>query len=100
MTDTEDPLVRSARREALIVLGVWLGVLCYTLGVAARWGYGRPLDDLTFVCGFPDWVFWGIVVPWVGCFVFSTWFALCYMSDVPLDADGSSAAGNEEPANG
>jgi Protein of unknown function (DUF997) len=84
---TESPLLRGARREALVVLAWWLTTLVFTVGYCYRYGYGRTLDDLTFVCGFPDWVFWGIVVPWVACFLFSTAFALFFMQDTPLGDD-------------
>ena len=33
---------------------------------------------------FPDWVFWGIVVPWVICVLVSVVFAFRIMGDEPL----------------
>ena len=52
-------------------------------------GYGREIGDLTFVhlgagIAFPDWVFWGIIVPWLACFVFGGIFAFGWMQDADL----------------
>jgi hypothetical protein len=33
---------------------------------------------------FPDWVFWGIVVPWGACFVVSWWFSYVFVKDADL----------------
>jgi hypothetical protein len=78
-------LVRS-RHEALLILAVyvlamtWTGVVCYF------WGYNRPPESLTYPLGLgiPDWVFWGIAVPWLACNLFTAWFTLCYMKDEQL----------------
>lgn len=91
-SSVEDPVVRSARREALMVLAIWLAAFAYTAGYCLRFGYGREVGDLTFVLGFPDWVFWGIVVPWVVCLAISWWFAYCFMTDEDL---GEEAADEE-----
>jgi hypothetical protein len=77
----EDPLLTSARREALIVAGVWFVAMTYTVGYCAIFGYGNGERELRLVFGFPDWVFWGIVTPWVCCVLFGIWFATFYMSD-------------------
>jgi len=93
----EDPVLRSSRREALVVLCVWLGALAWTVGYCWRHGYGRPAEGLTFVLGFPDWVFWGIVVPWAACILFSFWFAFRFMTDEDLGEDPELSAGEHEP---
>ncbi|HXT57442.1 MAG TPA: DUF997 family protein [Pirellulales bacterium] len=91
----EDPLLRNARREALVVLGVWLAAFVYTVGYCYAFGYGRDPDTLSFVLGFPDWVFWGVVTPWSACTAISIWFALAFMSDDDLgpEPDGDEAGG-------
>ena len=63
----EDPVLTSARREALLVFAIWLAACIYSVGVCYRFGYYRDAATLTYVLGFPDWVFWGIVVPWSVC---------------------------------
>jgi hypothetical protein len=63
----EDPVLTSARREAWLVFAIWLIACVYSLGVCYRYGYGRDAATLTYVLGFPDWIFWGVVVPWTAC---------------------------------
>jgi hypothetical protein len=63
----EDPVLRSARREALLVLAIWLVACISSIGICYWLGYGRDVATLTFVFGFPDWIFWGILVPWTVC---------------------------------
>jgi uncharacterized membrane protein YhdT len=65
----EDPVLVSARREALLVFAIWLAACAYSVGVCYQFGYSRDAATLTYVLGFPDWVFWGVVVPWTVCTV-------------------------------
>ena len=88
----DHPLVQHGRREALFVLLVWFATMVYTVSYCWRHGNGRTLENLTFVLGFPDWIFWGVVLPWFVCLAISTWFAFWGLSDDPL---GDEAA--EEP---
>jgi hypothetical protein len=57
----------SSRREASLSFGIWLLACVYSISVCYRWGYGRDAATLTYVLGFPDWVFWGVVAPWSIC---------------------------------
>jgi hypothetical protein len=70
---SEDPVLTSARREALLVLAIWLVACVWSIGVCYWLGYDRDVATLTFVLGFPDWVFWGLIVPWTVC------TALCFV---------------------
>jgi len=81
----EDPLLKSARREMLAAATVWAIALIYTVGVCTTFGYSRKPESLTYVLGFPDWVFWGIVVPWGTCTLISGWFAFGFMTSEPLE---------------
>jgi hypothetical protein len=63
----EDPVLRSARREAVVVFAIWMAACVYSIGVCYRLGYGRDVATLTYVFGFPDWIFWGVIVPWTVC---------------------------------
>lgn len=89
----EDPVVTSSRREAIWTLALWCVTLTYSVGYCYLNGYieNRPLDKslagMTFYFGWPDWVFWGIVVPWLACVVVSTWFAFFFMRDGKLADD-------------
>lgn len=80
----ELPLLRSARREALAAFGIWLVATVYSVGYCYLYGYNRSPESLTFVLGFPDWVFWGIIVPWGVCTIGATIFAFWFMTDEEL----------------
>lgn len=80
----EDPLLTSARREMIITVGIWAIAMIYTVGVSVVWGYGRKAETLTYVLGFPDWIFWGVVTPWSVATVVSAVFAMGFMEDGPL----------------
>jgi hypothetical protein len=80
----EDAIVRAARREACLALATWLVAMLYSVTYCYLHGYGRSVESLTFVLWFPDWVFWGIVVPWGIAIVFSTVFAWRIMGDESL----------------
>ena len=83
----EDPVLISARREAVVAFAIWFLALVYTVGYCTRFGYGRTIEDIHFVLGFPDWVFWGIVTPWAVCIVTSIIFGGFIMRDEDLGAD-------------
>ena len=85
-TSNELPLLKSARREAIAAFGIWLTATLYSIGYCYLFGYGRAPESLTFVLGFPDWVFWGIVLPWGICTIVSTAFAFWFMKDEDLPA--------------
>ena len=89
MPDIQElPLLKSARREALTALGIWLAATIYSLGYCFQNGYGRAPESLTYVLGFPDWVFWGIVVPWGVCTIVASIFAFWFMKDEDLPESG------------
>jgi len=94
----EDPVVKSGRREAIFTLIVWLAAATYTVGYCTCYGYGRAPQDVRFVLWFPDWVFWGIVVPWLTCAIISAWFALCVMQDAPLVSDADAPPEDNTPS--
>lgn len=99
----EDPLVTTARREAWFAWGGWLVALVYTIGVCGWYGYAagnqtRPVESVQYVLGFPDWVFWGLVLPWGVFTLFSAWFGLYYMRDNDLDSRHVAATAAEPPA--
>ena len=75
MSRHQDPVVNSSFREALVVISIWLMAMGWCITVCYRMGYNRPVEDLKLVYGFPDWVFWGIVVPWCVCTVISCLFS-------------------------
>ena len=77
----EDPVLTTARREALLTFVIWISACAYSIGVCYRYGYGRDLTTLTYVLGFPDWIFYGVVMPWTVCTL------LCFVMSQFIIAD-------------
>ena len=92
-----DPLVHSSFREALLVSGIWLAAMIWSLSVCYSMGYKQTAADLRLVLGFPDWIFWGIVIPWITCTIVSCVFGAIYVRDGDLGADPEE---NDEPGLG
>ncbi|HEX3725961.1 MAG TPA: hypothetical protein VHV08_06945 [Pirellulales bacterium] len=95
---SEDPVVKAARREAAIALATWLAAMLYSVTYCYLNGYGRSVASLSFILWFPDWVFWGIVVPWGICIAFSTVFALRIMGDESLGEDVDDEHSRDVPS--
>ena len=84
----EDPVVRSTRREVVAVLSITAIALTYTVYTCYRLGFDSK-SELKFVklfagVAFPEWVFWGIVLPWLASFVVGAIFAFYVMEDADL----------------
>jgi hypothetical protein len=91
-TRNNDPVLLSSFREMLVVLAVWLVAGVWSIGYCYLHGYvGGPslpaTREIRFVLGFPDWIFWGVVVPWVVCAVLSLLISLFVMRDEDLGVD-------------
>jgi hypothetical protein len=87
-----DPVLRNARREALIIFAAWVAATAYCCGYSYLFGYireGRPLgpEDVRPILGVPSWFVWGVLVPWGACALFTAWFAGFAMADDDLGAD-------------
>jgi hypothetical protein len=94
-TGKEQLLLRNARREGLIIMAVWLAALVWSVGFSYVFGYYRDPAAIELVLGFPDWVFWGIVVPWGLCLVYSAWFCFVTMADDDLGQDQPEKSGHD-----
>jgi hypothetical protein len=92
--DKEQQLLRNARREGRIIMGVWLLALVWTVAVSYLLGYDRPAAQVGLVFGFPDWVFWGVIVPWGLCLAYSVWFCFVTMADDDLGQDPEERTGH------
>jgi len=93
----EDPVLVSARREALVVLGMWLTALLWTVGYGAMFGY-RPDAEPVLVMGIPSWVVWGIFVPWTICTCVSSLLATYFIRDADLGDDPDEKRSDLEAA--
>ena len=92
MTKQPDPVLVHARREGIIITAVWLVSTVYCCAYCYLYGYNRPgqalgPEDVHPTFGMPSWVFWGIMVPWGFCALFTFWFTGFYMSDDDLGKD-------------
>jgi hypothetical protein len=88
----EDPLVTTSRREAVATLIIWIVAMSYTIGYYALFALGREPADVRYVLGFPDWIFWGVLVPWGACYLVSLWFSYWFMQDADLGAEQDDPA--------
>ncbi len=95
---SSEPILKTARREMFSAAGVWLATLCWSVGYCANYGYDLQPEDLTFVFGFPTWIFYGVVLPWWLCTLISGVFAFGFMQDADLGEtdEGPSAAEGED----
>ncbi len=92
MSHPTDPVVKNARREAIIIGLVWLAATTYSCGYSYLFGYTRPdrplgVADIHPILGMPSWVFWGIMAPWAICMLITFWFAGIVMVDDDLGKD-------------
>ncbi|UCF36474.1 MAG: hypothetical protein JSU96_16885 [Acidobacteriota bacterium] len=109
----DDPLYLNAWREAKLILSIWFTCLIYTVGVCYLYGYlshepdpaatgpsvgvlAGPLDafnrapeslQVPFGIGMPDWVFYGVGLPWLICIIVTWWFCLFYFVEDDLGPD-------------
>jgi hypothetical protein len=90
----EQRLLRNARREGLVIMGLWAVMLLWSVGAAYVGGYLRDAAEIDLILGMPDWVFWAVALPWGVCLAFSAWFCFRFVADDPLGRD--AAGGRHE----
>ena len=95
----DDPVLVNARREGLIIAAAWLAATVYSCGYYHLFGLiraGRPFgeNDVQPVLGMPSWFFWGVMLPWALCGVFTVIFAGFLMADDDLGEDNASGLEN------
>ena len=101
-TRREDPVLISARREAIVVFFIWLAAMLYTVGYCYAFGYNRDPESIRYYAGMPDWVFIGLFVPWTACTIASFWVSNFFIRDEDLgeeqpEEDLTAAASSEGP---
>lgn len=84
MNDNTDPVVSSGQREALIVVGIWLVAMTWSISTSYLLGYNRSIEELKLIWGIPEWTFWGVIVPWTVCVVVSWIFGNRFVHDSHL----------------
>lgn len=78
-----DPVFKNASREARAALLCFGAAFLWMVGTGALRGYGER-REVAFVLGFPDWIFWGVILPWIVCLGLSIGFGLRFMKDDDL----------------
>jgi hypothetical protein len=92
--DKEQRLLRNARREGLLIMAVWLTALIWSVSIGYLAG-PQSTGEMSLVLGMPAWVFWGVVLPWGICLLFSVWFCFAYIADDDLGRDPEPEAGHD-----
>lgn len=92
MSREPDPVLKNARREAVAIAIAWFLSMAYSCGYSYWFGYNRPgrvlgFGDVRPTFGMPSWFFWGVIVPWGVCAVFTIGFAGWVMTDDDLGED-------------
>jgi hypothetical protein len=104
---TSASLYRHARQEAGVTLLVWFVALLWSVGYCylngyqhaedswvVRWNLAevRTAGEIKTVFGFPEWAFYGFVVPWFCCTLFTIVYCGFFMREDDLGAE------QEEPS--
>jgi hypothetical protein len=96
----DDPVFIHSRREAVTTLIVWGIFTAYSLTYCYLTGYDRDPATIETYLGVPEWVFFGVFVPWGLAIVVAWWFSFRVMTDDDLgvDVDESQAmVGGDTP---
>lgn len=93
--------LKRARHEAWLILALWLGTSTWTATCSVLFGYApddtQPIVVNT-IAGFPTWILFAVVIPWIVTAIFTLWFAMCYIQDeesAPLNDESSEGGSND-----
>ncbi|REJ73927.1 MAG: hypothetical protein DWQ34_02545 [Planctomycetota bacterium] len=83
---TYDPVYLHTRREAIVIIGLWLFALLWTVPYCYFNGFHTVSDggEIETMWGIPSWVFWGIAVPWLVCDVIAIGLCLFFIKQDDL----------------
>lgn len=97
MAVNDDPVLRNARREGWIIGAIWLAATIYCCSYYHFFGMIPEGSDLETakaavrpIWGMPSWFFWGVLLPWGVCGIFTVVFAGFVMIDDDLGRDHAS----------
>lgn len=83
-----DPVFVHARREAAVIVALFLLFFSYSILTCFFLGYGHTAEDsssIRLIWGMPAWVFFGIFLPWCGVDLVAVWFCFFFMQDDNLN---------------
>lgn len=93
---------RQCLKEARLAAAVFLVALLYCIAVIAALGYPAPGErppEPALVWGIPQWVVWGLFIPWLVLMGTTWWFALFFLRDdeplLPFPGDRADASEND-----
>lgn len=103
----DDPVFLHSRREAVVTLILWGICAVYSLTCCYLTGYDRDPATIRTYLGVPDWVFFGVFLPWGLANVVAWWFSFRLMTDDDLGVeadeghpgDGGASAGEGDASN-
>ena len=75
-SNAETRCLRQSRRELWLILLAWLGCALWVISYCSLNAYDLAPEEVATLLGFPDWVFWGVVTPWMVANGFTFWFCL------------------------
>ena len=83
-----DPVFVHSRREAWVIMGIFLVFGVYS--ITASFLLGRLPEDgnlsrIRTMFGMPNWVAWGVLLPWLLANIVTAWFCFGFMKNDPLD---------------
>lgn len=73
-----EPSYRRTLKEAIVAALLWLGAGVWVISVSYWLGSGRPVRS---IAGIPNWVVWGVLLPWVTLFLLHSWYSLFFLQD-------------------
>ena len=80
-SNAETRSLRQSRRVLWLILMAWLGCAVWVISYCSTNGYDLAPEEVSTVLGFPDWVFWGVVTPWMIANAFTFWFCLGFLKN-------------------
>ena len=80
-SSAETSSLRQGRRELWLILLAWLGCAIWVISYCSTNGYDLAPEEVSTLLGFPDWVFWRVVTPWMIANAFTFWFCLRFLKN-------------------
>ena len=92
----DDPVYLSSRREAVVTIVAWAVCGLYTVTYCYLTGYGIEAEEIPTVWGIPNWLFFGVFLPWILVQGFAWWFCFRFVKDQELGEEPEDGETSEE----
>jgi hypothetical protein len=80
-----DPVYLNSLRETFLILLTWIVFAIWVLSYSLSYGYNLHPDTFSTVLGIPEWIFWGIGLPWIFAMLITIGFAVFIVKDDQLE---------------